>query len=200
MADRFAGKRIAALSPGADGKDSKDLLTTLAVAAGLGGLSVTGLASLIDLFTGSANVGNSGEYLANSVISSIPAGTAVAGAGAAALMNPIVRKDLETLASLGAMQDVAAQAGRDAAMYAKGVTDQPPSTTATNVMANRVDESARQLLLAAAQQAKKEGITPQEVIARGRRQMMRGGGIGAAAGTIPALLMMRDAPAMAGSE
>ena len=53
----------------------------------------------------------------------------------------------------------------------------------------------KQLLMAAAEQARKEGISPEEVIDRGRRHMMRAGGLGAAAGAIPALLMMRDAPA-----
>ena len=53
--------------------------------------------------------------------------------------------------------------------------------------------------MAAAEQARKEGISPEEVIDRGRRHMMRAGGLGAAAGAIPALLMMRDAPAGEGN-
>ena len=198
MANRFAGKKVAAMSPGAEGKDSRDLLTAIALAAGVGGLGVTGLASLIDLFTGSANMGNSGEYLANSVISSIPAATGAAGVGAAALMHPTVRKELEMSANLGAMQEAAAQAGREAAMYASGHGPRP-NTAATNAAAGQVNESKKQLLMAAAEQARKEGISPEEVINRGRRHMMRAGGLGAAAGAIPALLMMRDAPAGEGN-
>ena len=186
------------MSPGAEGKDSRDLLTAIALAAGVGGLGVTGLASLIDLFTGSANMSNSGEYIANSVISSIPAATGAAGVGAAALMHPTVRKELEMSANLGAMQEAAAQAGREAAMYASGHGPRP-NTAATNAAAGQVNESKKQLLMAAAEQARKEGISPEEVINRGRRHMMRAGGLGAAAGAIPALLMMRDAPAGEGN-
>ena len=187
------------MSPGAEGKDPRDLLTAIALAAGVGGLGVTGLASLIDLFTGSANMGNSGELLANSVIAEIPGLTGAAGVGAAALMHPTVRKELEMSANLGAMQEAAAQAGREASMYASGQSVTRPNTAATNAAAGKVSESKKQLLLAAVEQARKEGISPEEVIKRGRHHMMRAGGVGAAAGAIPALLMMRDAPAGEGN-
>ena len=173
---RKAGQKIA----GEVGKNAieGDALTKVIIAGATAGLGATQLMGLIDLFTGEAQLANSGEMSANLAINLVPLATAAAGAA--------VGSDPVSRGLLGA--------------YAQDVHFKNTVRTATQ---DADINDARQNLYGAAdnlkarimEEASKQHSDPRAVVRQSGRKVARGAGIGAMAGVIPTLMLMRDAPA-----
>ena len=165
---RLAGSRLKSAT-GKDEVSAADVVTTIAALGGIGGLGVTELASLLDYFTGDARIYNSPEFFANSAITTIPLGTAAAGLGAVMLADPVAR---EMVSNAAAVENAA----------------------------QKVDARKERLIQVAMEQAaakKKYADTRPDVAAeilikRGAHRLARGAGFGALAGSVPAVMMMRD--------
>ena len=175
---RVAGQRIA----DAAGSDAsgRDVVTKLILAGATAGLGATGIMGLIDLFTGDARIDNSGEYLANSAIQSIPFGTAALGAAVAS--DPVSRGVMDVLMKQANLQEAASS------VY----VDQDRNLNRAKV---GFADSAQQLKERIMQEVSKNHSDPADVMRKSGRNLARGAGIGAIAGSIPAVMLMRDAPA-----
>jgi len=197
---RLAGSRL----KNATGKDevsAADVVTTIAVLGGIGGLGVTGLAGLLDYFTGDARIYNSPEFFANSAITTIPLGATAAGLGAAMLVDPVAREMVGVVNDTGVARQMAAQHGGDAvmSMLTRGESASPNAAAVENA-AQKVDARKERLIQVAMEQAaakKKYADTRPDVAAeilvkRGAHRLARGAGLGALAGSVPAVMMMRD--------
>lgn len=200
---RLAGERLKSAA-GRNEVSGADVVTALAALGGIGGLTVTGIASLLDYFTGDARIYDSGEYLANSAITAIPLGTAAAGAALMSAKDPVARN------VMGMMGDVAAarNAGRDYGAEAILASLDPEAASAPNRAqvedaANRVNAGKQRLAEALrekiASDPKLAGMAPEQaaqlLLKRSAHGLGRGAGFGALAGSIPAVMLMRDTPA-----
>ena len=190
--NRIAGQRIANSAQAA--KNPVDLVTALALAAGAGGVTVTGLASLIDLFTGDARIDNSGEYSANSAIAAIPVATGLAGATAGALADPVAAKQIAVLADLSRLEEAGAQMGRDLAMRSQVQGGSAPDAAMGQEAVNRLNNSKQELAAAVLKAVRGKNLNAEQVMRRANRTLALGGGLGAAAGSVPALMLMKDEP------
>lgn len=169
-----------------------DLVTALALAAGAGGITVTGLASLIDLFTGDTQYNNSGEYIANSMIGAIPGGTALAGLTAEAIADPVAAKQLAVLADLGVLEQAGADMGRELAMNTQVNGAPEPDSSRGQAAVNRLKKSKEELAQEVLKAMSKNNLTSDQVLRRANRNLAIGGGLGALAGSIPAVGLMMD--------
>ena len=180
---------------------SADVVTALAALGGLGGLTVTGIANLLDYFTGDANITNSGEYLANSAITAIPLGTAAAGAGLVMATDPVARELVGVVGDTAAAREVASQYGGDALMnLMSGNQTATPDMAAVEEAKQRVDRRAGRLteevLRGIAANPKLAAMDPQAaaelLVNRGGHRLARSASLGALVGSIPAVLLMQD--------
>tara|TARA_B100001121_G_scaffold78413_1_gene69559 strand:- start:161 stop:745 length:585 start_codon:yes stop_codon:yes gene_type:complete len=189
--NRIAGQRIANSAQAA--KNPVDLVTALALAAGAGGVTVTGLASLIDLFTGDARINNSGEYSANAAIGAIPVATGLAGVTAGALADPVAAKQVAVLADLARLEEAGAQMGRDLAMRSQAGGPAPNAAIGQQAV-NRLNNSKQELAAAVLKAVRGKNLNAEQVMRRANRALAVGSGLGAAAGSVPALMLMKDEP------
>jgi len=197
---RLAGDRLKNAT-GKEGLSSADVVTALAALGGIGGLTVTGIVNLLDYFTGDAKAWNSGEYLANSAITAIPLGTAAAGIGAAMAMDPVARELVGVAGDTAAARQVASQYGGDAvmSMLSRGESGQP-NAQAVEDAAGKVNERAERLMKIVLDRASKDkataGLPPaaaaEMLTKRGAHNLARAAGIGALAGSVPAVMLMQD--------
>jgi hypothetical protein len=197
---RLAGDRLKNAT-GKEGMSSADVVTALAALGGIGGLTVTGIVNLLDYFTGDATIGNSGEYLANSAITAIPLGTAATGVGAAMALDPVARELVGVIGDTAAARQVASQYGGDAVMslLSRGESGRPDAQ-AVEQAAGKVNERVEGLIQALRQQAGKDqkmsGLPPdlaaEALVKRSGHNLARAAGIGALAGSVPAVMLMQD--------
>ena len=200
---RLAGERLKSAA-GRSEISGADVVTALAALGGIGGLTVTGIASLLDYFTGDARIYDSGEYLANSAITAIPLGTAAAGAALMGASDPVARN------MMGVMGDVAAarNAGREYGAEAILASLDPEAASVPNRAqiedaANRVNAGKQRLAEALRERIQSDpkmaGMAPEQaaqlLLKRGAHGLGRGASIGALAGSVPAVMLMMDAPA-----
>lgn len=200
---RLAGERLNSAA-GRSEISGADVVTALAALGGIGGLTVTGIASLLDYFTGDARIYDSGEYLANSAITAIPLGTAAAGAALMGANDPVARN------MMGVMGDVAAarNAGREYGAEAILASLDPEAASVPNRAqiedaANRVNAGKQRLAEVLRERIQSDpkmaGMAPEQaaqlLLKRGAHGLGRGAGIGALAGSVPAVMLMMDAPA-----
>lgn len=188
---------------------SADVVTTLAALGGLGGLTVTGLASLIDYFTGDARIDNSGEYLANSAITAIPLGTAAAGAGLVAANDPVARGLVGFMGDVAAARQAGEEYGAEAIMASLGRGAVPaPNRGPVDDAASRVSAGRQRIAEALREKmqadARLSGMAPEQaaelLLKRSAHGLGRGAGFGALAGSIPAVMLMMDRPAEQGNK
>lgn len=203
--NRLAGDRLKQ-GLGRNDLDSIDFVTALAALGGIGGLTTVGIVNLLDYFTGDATITNSGEYLANSAITAIPLGTAAAGVGLAMARDPLAKELVGLVGDTAAARQVASQYGGDAVMtMLSGGQAAAPDREAVGDAAQKVsartkrieEEVLRKLGSAYTKPGAQTPDMPieraaQAAVARSGRNLIRGAGIGALLGSVPAVMLMQD--------
>jgi len=203
--NRLAGDRLKQ-DLGRDDLDSIDFVTALAALSGVGGLTTTGIVNLLDYFMGDATINNSGEYLANAAITAIPLGTAAAGVGLVMARDPLANEMVGLLGDTAAARQVASQYGGDAVMtMLSGGQTATPDRGAVDDAARKVSARAQRIedevLRKIGSDYTKYGPQPSGVpiaraaesaVVRSGRNLIRGGGIGALLGSVPAVMLMQD--------
>lgn len=193
--NRLAGTRLQAASGRSD-LTGADMVTALAALGGLGGITVSGLMGLIDLFQGSSRADNSGEYLANSAITAIPWGTAAAGAGLVAATDPVARGLLNVMGEVAAARQAGQEYGADAVMRSMAPDAAMPNRQAVEEAANRVQQAGQAMASRLQERLQaKPGLTPEMAVLRSGHNLARGASLGALAGSVPAVMLMMDSPA-----
>ena len=205
---RLAGERLKSAA-GRNEMSGADVVTALAALGGIGGLTVTGLANLIDYFTGDARIDNSGEYLANSAITAIPIGTAAAGAGLVGAADPVARSLMGVMGDVAAARQAGQEYGAEAIMasLAPGAAATPNRAQVEDA-ASRVSAGQQRLAQVLREKIQADaalsGMAPEQaaelLLKRSGHGLGRGAGFGALAGSIPAVMLMMDRPAEQGSK
>ena len=205
---RLAGDRLTSAA-GRPELSGADVVTALVALGGLGGVTATGLAGLLDYFTGDTRIENSGEYVANSAITAIPVGAAAAGAGLVAATDPVARGLVGLVGDIAAARQAGQDYGGEAMMASMANGDMSgPDRASVEAAGNRVNASKEKLVqaLVAKIQAdpKYVGQDARQVIEkqlmRSGHNLARGAGLGAIAGSIPAVMMMMDRPSDASNK
>lgn len=199
---RLAGDRLKSAT-GRSELSGADVVTALVALGGLGGITATGLAGLLDYFTGDTRIDNSGEYVANSAITAIPVGAAAAGAGLVAATDPVASGLIGLVGDVAAARQAGQEYGGEAMMASMAPGEAPdPDRASVEAAGNRVNASRERLVQAlmtkiqadpkyAGQDARQ---VTEKLLLRSGHNLARGAGLGAIAGSIPAVMMMMDRP------
>ena len=113
---------------------------------------------------------------------------------AGALADPVAAKQIAVLADLSRLEEAGAQMGRDLAMRSQVQGGPAPDAAMGQEAVNRLNNSKQELAAAVLKAVRGKNLNAEQVRRRANRTLALGGGLGAAAGSVPALMLMKDEP------